>query len=420
MNQSILFLLRRLGFYLMAAFAALTLNFFIPRLMPGDPATIIFARFRGKLKPEAIDALRETFGLNDASLIDQYSFLNVFKYLTFRTGLSVVTSLIVVFVIGGPLIKLFSEKMITGPIRQDGPIDHIIKKSGTPTMGGVIIIIGIISSTLLWADLTNIYVWTLIFVSLSLGALGLLDDVLKIRFKNSRGLKSRYKFLGQIIIGLITLLILIKYSNHEYLYNLYFPFFKNLIWHMGMFFVPFGLFVIIGSSNAVNLTDGLDGLAILPCILISAAFVVFAYVEGNFNIANYLLIPYLPEVSEVGIFASAIVGSGLGFLWYNSYPAEIFMGDTGSLSLGAALATIAVLLRLEIVYAIMGGVFVVEALSVIIQVSYYKLYKKRIFLMSPIHHHFEEKGWPEPKIIVRFWIITFILVLISLASLKIR
>ena len=215
------------------------------------------------------------------SLIDQYSFLNVFRYLTFRTGLSVVTSLIVVFIIGGPLIKLFSEKMITGPIRQDGPIDHIIKKSGTPTMGGVIIIIGIISSTMLWADLTNIYVWTLIFVSLSLGALGLLDDILKIKYKNSRGLKSRYKFLGQIIIAIISLLILINFSNHDFLFNLYFPFFKNLIWQMGLFFIPFGLFVIIGASNAVNLTDGLDGLATVPVMLVALSFTLISYVVGN-------------------------------------------------------------------------------------------------------------------------------------------
>ena len=208
------------------------------------------------------------------SLIEQYSFLNVFKYLTFRTGLSVITSLIIVFIIGGPLIKLFSEKMITGPIRQDGPIDHIIKKSGTPTMGGVIIIIGILFSTLLWADLANTYVWTLIFVSLSLGALGLLDDILKIKYRNSRGLKSSYKFLGQVLISIITLVILINYSNHEFLYNLYFPFFKNLIWDMGWFFIAFGLFVIIGSSNAVNLTDGLDGLATVPVMLVAISFYI--------------------------------------------------------------------------------------------------------------------------------------------------
>ena len=215
------------------------------------------------------------------SLIDQYSFLNVFKYLTFRTGLSVMTSLLIVFIIGAPLIKIFSEKMITGPIRQDGPIDHIVKKSGTPTMGGVIIIIGIILSTILWADLRNIYIWTLIFVSLGLGTLGLLDDILKIKFKNSRGLKSKYKFLGQLIIGVLALLILIKYSDHKYLYDLYFPFFKNLVLDMGLFFIPFGLFVIIGSSNAVNLTDGLDGLATVPVLLVALSFTLISYVVGN-------------------------------------------------------------------------------------------------------------------------------------------
>jgi phospho-N-acetylmuramoyl-pentapeptide-transferase len=214
------------------------------------------------------------------SLIEQYSFLNVFKYLTFRTGLSVVTSLIVVFIIGGPLIKIFSENMITGPIRQDGPIDHIIKKSGTPTMGGVIIIIGMLTSTLLWADLNNIYIWTLVFVSLSLGVLGFVDDLLKIKFKNSRGLNSKLKFLGQLVIGAVTLYILIKFSEHEYLFNLYFPFFKNLIWHMGLFFIPFGLFVIIGSSNAVNLTDGLDGLATVPVMLVALSFTLISYVVG--------------------------------------------------------------------------------------------------------------------------------------------
>ena len=354
------------------------------------------------------------------SLIDQYSFLNVFKYLTFRTGLSVVTSLIVVFIIGGPLIKLFSEKMITGPIRQDGPIDHIIKKSGTPTMGGVIIIVGIISSTLLWADLTNIYVWTLIFVSLSLGALGLLDDVLKIRFKNSRGLKSRYKFLGQIIIGLITLLILIKYSNHEYLYNLYFPFFKNLIWHMGLFFIFFGLFVIIGASNAVNLTDGLDGLATVPVILVAACFAFISYVTGNIVFSNYLQIPYIEGTGEISIFCGAIIGSCLGFLWFNAPPAKIFMGDTGSLPLGGSLGAIGIITKHEIVLAITGGLFVLEAVSVIVQVISYKLTGKRVFKMAPIHHHFELKGWPEPKVIVRFWIMTAILVLVALATLKVR
>ena len=354
------------------------------------------------------------------SLIDQYSFLNVFKYLTFRTGLSVVTSLIVVFLIGGPLIKLFSEKMITGPIRQDGPIDHIIKKSGTPTMGGVIIIIGILSSTLLWADLNNIYVWTLIFVSLSLGMLGLLDDILKIKLENSRGLKSRYKFLGQIIIGIITLLILIKYSDHEHLFNLYFPFFQNVIWQMGLFFIPFGLFVIIGASNAVNLTDGLDGLATVPVMLVALSFTLISYVVGNTIFSDYLQIQYIPDVGELSIFCGSVVGACLGFLWYNAPPAKIFMGDTGSLSLGGSLAAIAIIVKHEIVLAIIGGLFVLETVSVIIQVVSFKLTGKRIFKMAPIHHHFEKKGWAESTIVIRFWIIAIILALVGLATLKLR
>jgi len=354
------------------------------------------------------------------SLIDQYSFLNVFKYLTFRTGLSVITSLVVVFIIGAPLIKIFSEKMITGPIRQDGPIDHIIKKSGTPTMGGVIIIIGIITSTLLWADLDNIYIWTLIFVCLSLGGLGLVDDVLKIKFKNSRGLKSRYKFLGQLFIGIISLYILIKFSNHNYLYDLYFPFFKNLIWHMGLFFIPFGLFVITGASNAVNLTDGLDGLATVPVMLVALSFTLISYVVGNTIFSEYLQIQYIPDVGELSIFCGSIVGSCLGFLWYNAPPAKIFMGDTGSLSLGGSLAVIAIIVKHEIVLAIIGGLFVLETASVIIQVVSFKLTGKRIFKMAPIHHHFEKKGWAESTIVIRFWIIAIILALIGLATLKLR
>ena len=354
------------------------------------------------------------------SFIDQYSFLNVFKYLTFRTGLSVVTSLIVVFIIGAPLIKLFSEKMITGPIRQDGPIDHIIKKSGTPTMGGVIIIIGIISGTILWADLTNVYVWTLIFVSLSLGVLGLLDDVLKIKLKNSSGLKSNYKFLGQVIIAVVTLFILIKYSEHEYLYNLYFPFFKNFIWDMGLFFIPFGLFVIIGASNAVNLTDGLDGLATVPVMLVALSYTLISYVVGNTIFSDYLQIQYIPDVGELSIFCGSVVGACLGFLWYNAPPAKIFMGDTGSLALGGSLGGIGIITKHEIVLAITGGLFVLEAVSVIVQVISFKLTGKRIFKMAPIHHHFEKKGWAESTIVIRFWIIAIILALIGLATLKLR
>ena len=354
------------------------------------------------------------------SLIDQYSFLNVFKYLTFRTGLSVMTSLIIVFIIGAPLIKIFSEKMITGPIRQDGPIDHIVKKSGTPTMGGVIIIIGILSSTLLWADLRNIYVWTLIFVSLSLGGLGLFDDTLKIKYKNSSGLKSKYKFAGQLAIGSIALFILINYSDHEYLNELYFPFFKNLILDLGILFIPFGLVVIIGASNAVNLTDGLDGLATVPVMLVALSFTLISYVVGNTIFSEYLQIQYIPEVGELSIFCGSIVGACLGFLWYNAPPAKIFMGDTGSLSLGGSLAAIAIIVKHEIVLAIIGGLFVLETVSVIIQVISFKLTGKRIFKMAPIHHHFEKKGWAESTIVIRFWIIAIILALIGLATLKLR
>ena len=354
------------------------------------------------------------------SLIESYSFLNVFKYLTFRTGLSLITSLIVVFLIGGPLIKIFSRNQITGPIRQDGPIDHIIKKSGTPTMGGVIIIIGMIFSTLLWADLNNIFIWTLVFVSLGLGILGFIDDLLKIKLENSRGLNLKLKFLGQLIISLIALYILIKYSNHDYLYNLYFPFFKNLVLHMGLFFIPFAIFVIVGSSNAVNLTDGLDGLATVPVMLVAISFTLISYVVGNVIFSEYLQIQYIPGVGEISIFCGSIVGSCLGFLWFNAPPAKIFMGDTGSLSLGGSLAAVAIIVKHEIVLAIIGGLFVLETVSVIIQVVSFKLTGKRVFKMAPIHHHFEKKGWAESTIVIRFWIISIILALIGLATLKLR
>ena len=349
-----------------------------------------------------------------------YSGFDVFRYLTLRIILSALTALSISLIIGPIIIKKLIDKKLYQSIRADGPKSHITNKADIPSMGGIIIIISIVLSTLLWADILNKNIWILLFVILSFGGIGFYDDYKKFILSSSDGIKGKTKLFYQIVFSGAVASYIFYTSSNEMEIMLTAPFFKDFALYLGIFFIPWVIFVITGSSNAVNLTDGLDGLAILPCILIAAAFVLFAYVEGNFNIANYLLIPYLPEVSEVAIFASAVVGSGLGFLWYNSYPAEIFMGDVGSLSLGAALASIAVILRLEIVYAIMGGVFVVEALSVIMQVSYYKLYKKRIFLMSPIHHHFEEKGWPEPKIIVRFWIITFILVLIALASLKIR
>ena len=355
-----------------------------------------------------------------SSLTENYSFLNVFKYITFRTGLSVVTSFVIVFIIGEPLIRIFQKNQISGPIRQDGPIDHIIKKSGTPTMGGLIIILGIFLGTFLWADLNNTYILTVIFVSISLGLLGFVDDLLKIKQKNSRGLNSKLKILGQIIISLIAMYILSMYSDHQFLNNLYFPFFKNLILPMGIFFIPFALVVIVGSSNAVNLTDGLDGLATVPVMLVALSYTLISYIVGNTIFAEYLKIPYVQNAGELSIFCGAIFGSCLGFLWYNAPPAKIFMGDTGSLSLGGSLAVVAIIVKHEIVLAIIGGLFVLETVSVIIQVLSFKLTGKRVFMMAPIHHHFEKKGWPESTIVIRFWIIAIILALIGLATLKLR
>jgi len=354
------------------------------------------------------------------SLVDTFSFLNVFKYITFRIGLSVVTSLTIIFLIGSPLIRYFSKKQITGPIRQDGPIDHIIKKSGTPTMGGLMILIGIIVSTLMWADLNNIYIWIVLFVCTSLGLLGFVDDYLKIKLENSSGINAKLKFLGQLLISLTAILVLVYFTDHESISNLYFPFFKNLVLHMGLFFIPFGIFVIIGSSNAVNLTDGLDGLATVPVMLVALSFSLICYLVGNTIFSNYLQIQYIANVGELSIFCGSIVGSCLGFLWYNAPPAKIFMGDTGSLSLGGSIASVAIIAKHEIVLAIVGGLFVLETVSVIIQVISFKLTGKRVFMMAPIHHHFEKKGWAESTVVIRFWIIAIILALVGLATLKLR
>ena len=355
-----------------------------------------------------------------SSLVENYSFLNVFKYITVRIALSVITSFTIVFLIGEPLIKIFRRRQISGPIRHDGPIDHIIKKSGTPTMGGLIIILGIFLGTFLWADLKNIYVLIVIFISLSLGVLGFVDDLLKIKLKNSRGLNSKLKLAGQLFIALIAIFILSRYSDHQHLNNLYFPFFKNVVLPMGIFFIPFTVLVIVGSSNAVNLTDGLDGLATVPVMLVALSFTLISYIVGNTIFAEYLKIPYIANVGELSIFCGAIFGSCLGFLWYNAPPAKIFMGDTGSLSLGGSLAAVAIIVKHEIVLAIIGGLFVLETLSVIIQVVSFKLTGKRVFRMAPIHHHFEKKGWPESTVVIRFWIIAIILALVGLATLKLR
>ncbi len=354
------------------------------------------------------------------SLVDQYSFLNVFRYLTFRTGLSLMSSILIVFLIGGPFIKFIQSHKITGPIRDDGPIDHIIKKVGTPTMGGILILIGILLSTLLWADLKNPYIWVLLFVATSFGLLGAADDYLKIKYNNSTGISSLTKIIFQIILSLIAIFLLLKYGDTQHLKNLYFPFFKNLVLHLGLFFIPFSIFIIAGSSNAVNLTDGLDGLATVPVMLVALSFTLICYVVGNTVFAEYLKIPYISNVGEVAIFCGSMVGSCLGFLWYNAPPAKIFMGDTGSLSLGGSLGAVSIISKHEIVLGIIGGLFVLETVSVIIQVISFKLTGKRVFMMAPLHHHFEKKGWAESTIVIRFWIISIILAIIGLATLKLR
>ena len=354
------------------------------------------------------------------SLVDQYSALNVFRYLTFRTGLSVMSSMIIVFLIGGPFIKFIESHNFTGPIREDGPIDHIIKKVGTPTMGGILILIGILFGTLLWADLKNPYIWVLLFVVTSFGLLGAIDDYLKIKHKNSRGISSGMKILFQVVLSIIAVFLLIKYGDNEHLKNVYFPFLKNLVVHLGLFFIPFAIFIIVGSSNAVNLTDGLDGLATVPVILVALSFTLICYVVGNTIFSEYLQIPYIPNVGEASIFCGSIVGSCLGFLWYNAPPAKIFMGDTGSLSLGGSLGAVSIIAKHEIVLSIIGGLFVLETVSVIIQVISFKLTGKRVFMMAPLHHHFEKKGWAESTVVIRFWIISIILALTGLATLKLR
>ena len=354
------------------------------------------------------------------NFVEYFTFLNVFKYITFRTGLSVFTSLFIVLIIGTPFIKYFSTKKILNPIRNDGPSDHIIKKIGTPTMGGVIILFGLLTSVILWGDLKNIYLIFCIYVALTFGALGAYDDYIKIKFNNSSGISSKLKLLLQIILSIIGISVLTYFSDYSEISNLYFPFFKNLIMNLGWFFIPFGVFVIVGSSNAVNLTDGLDGLATVPVMLVAACFAFISYVTGNIVFSDYLQIPYIEGTGEISIFCGAVIGSCLGFLWFNAPPAKIFMGDTGSLSLGGSLGAIGIITKHEIVLAITGGLFVLEAVSVMVQVISYKMTGKRVFKMAPIHHHFEKKGWPESTVVIRFWIISIILAMIGLATLKLR
>ena len=355
-----------------------------------------------------------------SNLVDIFSFFNVFKYLTVRTGLSMFTSMIVVFIVGNPLINYFSAKQIHNPIRDDGPEEHIIKKIGTPTMGGLMILLGVFSGVLLWGDLSNPYNWFLIYIAASFGLLGAYDDYKKIKKNHSSGVSSKFKIIIQIILALIGIFIIYNFSESSELRNLYFPFFKNLVINLGWFFIPFYLFILVGSSNAVNLTDGLDGLATVPVILVAACFAFISYVTGNIVFSGYLQIPYIEGVGEASIFCGSIIGACLGFLWFNAPPAKIFMGDTGSLALGGSLGAVGIITKHEIVLAITGGLFVLEAISVIAQVISFKLTGKRIFKMAPIHHHFEKKGWPESTVVIRFWIISIILAMIGLATLKLR
>ncbi len=344
---------------------------------------------------------------------------NVFQYLTLRAILGVLTALFLCFFIGPLMINRLRFHQIGQQVRSDGPQSHL-SKAGTPTMGGALILVAIAAATLLWADLRNHHVWVVLAVTLAFGAIGWVDDYRKLIRKNSKGLSAREKYGWQSLVGLLAAVALFVIADTPVETQLIVPFFKTVAIDLGLFFIPLTYCVIVGSSNAVNLTDGLDGLAILPTVLVTGALAIFAYLSGNVIFANYLQIPYVAGVGEVIVFCGALVGAGLGFLWFNAYPAQVFMGDVGALALGAALGTLAVLVRQELVLFIMGGVFVMETVSVILQVGSYKLTGRRIFRMAPLHHHFELQGWPEPRVIVRFWIITVILVLIGLATLKIR
>ncbi|MGH8443412.1 MAG: phospho-N-acetylmuramoyl-pentapeptide-transferase [Nevskiaceae bacterium] len=343
----------------------------------------------------------------------------VFNYLTFRAILSVLTALAFSFIFGPWLIRKLTFHQIGQVIRDDGPQTHLAK-AGTPTMGGAMILAAVTISTLFWADLGNRFVWFSLLVTLAFGVVGFVDDYKKIRYGSSKGLSARAKYFWLSVAGFATAGAIYATAQAPIETQLIVPLFKDVAIPLGWLFIPWVYLVIVGSSNAVNLTDGLDGLAIMPTVLVASALAVFAYASGNIKIASYLGIPYIAGVGEIAVFCVAIAGAGLGFLWFNAYPAQVFMGDVGALALGAALGVVAVLVRQEIVLAIMGGVFVAETVSVVLQVASYKLYKRRIFRMAPLHHHFELKGWPEPKIIVRFWIVTLILVLIGLATLKVR
>ncbi len=356
-----------------------------------------------------------------ASLTDEFSPFNVFRYQTTRTGAAILTALLFVFLFGPRIISLLKVKQGRGqPIRTDGPQRHIVEKQGTPTMGGLMILSGIFVGTLLWADLRNLYVWAVLFVTLGFGAIGFYDDFLKVTKASTKGFSSKVRLIAEFAVAGVAVAIFMAIGDPKLSMSLAVPFFKDLLIPFSYFFLFVGMFVVVGAGNAVNMTDGLDGLAIVPVMIAAASLGLIVYLVGNFNFSTYLELHFVRNAGELAIICGAIVGAGLGFLWFNAPPAMIFMGDTGSLSLGGALGAIAVAAKHEIVLAIIGGLFVLETASVIIQVASFKMTGKRVFAMAPLHHHFEQKGWKEPTIVIRFWIIAIVLALIGLSTLKLR
>lgn len=354
-------------------------------------------------------------------LADKSAFFNLFRYETFRCGGAIFSALIICFLIGPGIIRRLRSRYAEGqPIRSDGPESHLLTKKGTPTMGGVMILISVLISTVLWADITNPYVWVVLGVTFAYGLIGFIDDLRKLTRRNSKGLSSKQKMLFQIIIAVAASLIISKLSAPTEATHLALPFFKNALIDLGWFYFAFTAIVIVGASNAVNLTDGLDGLAIVPIMIASACFGFISYLVGRVDFSTYLQIHNVKGAGEIAIYCSALLGAGLGFLWFNAPPAKVFMGDTGSLAFGGSLGVIAVIVKHEIVLAIIGGLFVLEAVSVILQVASFKMTGKRIFRMAPIHHHFEKLGWAEPTVVIRFWIISVVLALIGLSTLKLR
>ena len=359
-----------------------------------------------------------------AKLDDLFQPFNLLNYITFRTGGAILTSMIIAFLFGPKLIGMLRVRQGKGqPIREDGPEGHIVAKAGTPTMGGLLILVSMVVSTLLWGNLHNPFIWVVLLVTIGFGAIGFVDDYMKVSRQNPKGLNSKIKLFLEFAIAALAVYVVMRASPQNpahFSTGLAMPFLKNTLFNLGVFYIPFGCLVIVGSSNAVNLTDGLDGLAIVPVMIAAASFSAIAYLVGNAVYAPYLGVPYVPGSAEITIVLGSLLGAGLGFLWYNAPPAMVFMGDTGSLALGGALGSAAVVTKHEIVLAVIGGLFVLEAVSVIVQVASFKMTGKRVFRMAPIHHHYEKKGWAEPTIVIRFWIIAVILAMIGLATLKIR